>query len=200
MARCPAPEDLSSPAAGVGRHAGCADEGVPGNLDEVERNEHVEGTRERGEGPHRRAQLKDPLALPGTRESDPCVPRAAGRLEVRAMVGLPAASCIHNHKAKTPRSGSRMPSDCRFTPSLVVLPSSAYILLRPRTISLPLDTARLSMSGGRFVLVKRYQAEAMAAALIYVDGRASHYRARGSNACLIRLRSSRIPQYRYLRA
>jgi L-tyrosine isonitrile synthase len=54
--------------------------------------------------------------------------------------------------------------------------------------------------GGRFVLMKRYQAEAMGAQLVYVDGRPSHYIARDSNACLIRLRSSRTSQARQLRA
>lgn len=38
--------------------------------------------------------------------------------------------------------------------------------------------------GGRFVLMKRYQAEAMGAKLVYVDGRPSHYTARGTNTCL----------------
>lgn len=38
--------------------------------------------------------------------------------------------------------------------------------------------------GGRFVLMKQYQAEAMGADLIYVDGRPSHYVAKGSDAWL----------------
>lgn len=54
--------------------------------------------------------------------------------------------------------------------------------------------------GGRFVLMKQYQAEAMGAELVYVDGRPSHYMARGSNAFLVRLRSSRISQSGHLRA
>lgn len=37
---------------------------------------------------------------------------------------------------------------------------------------------------GRFVLMKRHQAEAMGAELVYVDGRPSHYIARGSSTCL----------------
>jgi pyoverdine/dityrosine biosynthesis protein Dit1 len=55
-------------------------------------------------------------------------------------------------------------------------------------------------AGGRFVLMKRYQAEAMGAELIYVDGRPSHYMTRGSNTRLVRSRSSRIPQSSHLRA
>jgi pyoverdine/dityrosine biosynthesis protein Dit1 len=38
--------------------------------------------------------------------------------------------------------------------------------------------------GGRFVLMKRHQAEAMGAELVHVDGRPSHYKARGSSTCL----------------
>jgi pyoverdine/dityrosine biosynthesis protein Dit1 len=54
--------------------------------------------------------------------------------------------------------------------------------------------------GGRFVLMKRYQAEAMGARLVYVGGRPSHYIARDSNTRLVRLRSSRTSQSRQLRA
>lgn len=38
--------------------------------------------------------------------------------------------------------------------------------------------------GGRFVLMKRYQAEAMGAELVYVDGRPSHYTAKRTDTCL----------------
>ena len=51
----------------------------------------------------------------------------------------------------------------------------------------------------RFVLMKRYQAEAMGAKLVYVDGRPSHYIASGSTSCLVRSRSSRIPRAGHLR-
>jgi pyoverdine/dityrosine biosynthesis protein Dit1 len=54
--------------------------------------------------------------------------------------------------------------------------------------------------GGKFVLMKRYQAEAMGAELIYADGRPSHYIAKSPNTCLIRMRSSRTPQSRHPRA
>lgn len=50
--------------------------------------------------------------------------------------------------------------------------------------------------GGRFVLLKRCQAEALGAELVYVDGRPSHYLARGSTTCLVRCRSSINPQSR----
>ncbi len=37
--------------------------------------------------------------------------------------------------------------------------------------------------GGRFVLMKRHQAEAMGAELVHVDGRPSHYKAPAANTC-----------------
>jgi L-tyrosine isonitrile synthase len=40
--------------------------------------------------------------------------------------------------------------------------------------------------GGKFVLMKRYQAEAMGAEIVYIGGRPSHYMTRRSNACLVR--------------
>ncbi|MGB7797127.1 MAG: isocyanide synthase family protein, partial [Pseudonocardiaceae bacterium] len=40
--------------------------------------------------------------------------------------------------------------------------------------------------GGKFVLMKRYQAEAMGAEIVYIGGRPSHYMAQRSNTCLVR--------------
>ncbi len=54
--------------------------------------------------------------------------------------------------------------------------------------------------GGRFVLMKRHQAEAMGAELVYVDGKPSHYIARRSNTCLVWLRPPTTSQPRHLHA
>ncbi len=54
--------------------------------------------------------------------------------------------------------------------------------------------------GGRFVLMKRYQAEAMGAELVYVGGRPSHYMARRSNKCLVRWSRQASPHSKHLQA
>lgn len=51
--------------------------------------------------------------------------------------------------------------------------------------------------GGRFVLMKRYQAEAMGATLVYVGGRPSHYMA-GSHTCLVRRSRQAASLFRHL--
>lgn len=55
--------------------------------------------------------------------------------------------------------------------------------------------------GGRFLLMKRYQAEALGAELVHAGGRPSHYTMKGRNACLARPRSlSVFAQPRHPRA
>jgi hypothetical protein len=82
------------------------------------------------------------------------------------------------HGAGCSRNGSRMLCDCQFTPSLAKL--SIHLLETSDNWLTPWHGAAVDV-GGRFVLMKQCQAEAMGADLIYVDGRPSHYMARAAD-------------------
>jgi L-tyrosine isonitrile synthase len=76
-----------------------------------------------------------------------------------------------------------MPYDSRFTPSRAGAAKLGIRLLdTPDNWLTPWHGTAVEV-GGEFVLMKRHQAEAMGAELVYVDGRPSHYIVTGSNAC-----------------